>query len=89
MDKAMSANEFTLWLEFEEFDESYPCHMLIKTYQPLQVASKLMREKVLLSDRCCGEAGIFAIARPDIAIQLRYRKQKELQEGVNQYKRNQ
>jgi len=60
-----------------------PCHTPMKTYSPLQVASKLMGKEVLLSDRCCGEAGTFAIARPDIATQVRYRKQEELQQGVN------
>jgi len=37
---------------------------------------------VLLSDRCCGEAGTFAVARPDIATQVRFRKQEELHKGV-------
>jgi FAD/FMN-containing dehydrogenase/Fe-S oxidoreductase len=60
-----------------------PCHTPMKTYPPLQVASQLMGKEVLLSDRCCGEAGTFAIARPDIATQVRFRKQEELQQGVN------
>ena len=63
-----------------------PCHTPIKSYPPVQVASELMGTEVLLSDRCCGEAGTFAIARPDIATQVRYRKQEELEEGVNQCK---
>jgi Fe-S oxidoreductase len=60
-----------------------PCHTPMKTYPSLQVASQLMGKEVLLSDRCCGEAGTFAIARPDIATQVRFRKQEELQQGVN------
>ncbi len=63
-----------------------PCHTPMKTYPPVQVASKLMGTKVLLSDRCCGEAGTFAIARPDISTQVRYRKLEELEEGVIQCK---
>jgi Fe-S oxidoreductase len=39
-------------------------------------------QPVQLSDRCCGEAGTFAISRPDIATQVRYRKQEELLAGV-------
>ncbi len=61
-----------------------PCHSPMKFYNPVKVATQLLGAKVLLSDRCCGEAGTFAIARPDIATQLRYRKQQELQQGLQQ-----
>ncbi|MEZ5671194.1 MAG: (Fe-S)-binding protein [Thiotrichaceae bacterium] len=61
-----------------------PCHTPMK-YQPAtQVVSKLMGRSVLLSERCCGEAGTFAVARPDIATQVRFRKQEELHKGVKQ-----
>jgi Fe-S oxidoreductase len=59
-----------------------PCHTPMKTYNPVRVASALMGQNVLLSDRCCGEAGTMAISRPDIATQLRHRKQEELLAGV-------
>jgi FAD/FMN-containing dehydrogenase/Fe-S oxidoreductase len=59
-----------------------PCHSPIKQYNPTDVASKLMDKKVLLSDRCCGEAGTLGTARPDIASQLRYRKVEELEQGI-------
>ncbi len=59
-----------------------PCHTPIKHYKPLDVAKNLMNQEVLLSDRCCGEAGTFAIARPDIATQVRFRKQAELTAGI-------
>jgi len=59
-----------------------PCHSPMKRIDPIKVASSLMGKKVKLSDRCCGEAGTFAISRPDIASQIRYRKQEELEEGV-------
>jgi Fe-S oxidoreductase len=61
-----------------------PCHTPMKTYQPLEVASGLLGQPVLLSDRCCGEAGTFAVSRPDIASQLRFRKQEELSAGIEQ-----
>ncbi|MHB8453614.1 MAG: DUF3683 domain-containing protein [Acidiferrobacterales bacterium] len=61
-----------------------PCHTPMKSYNPVNVASSLMGQEVLLSDRCCGEAGTFAIARPDIAHQVRFRKQEELQQGIQQ-----
>ncbi len=59
-----------------------PCHTPMKTYAPLKVASELMGQAVGLSDRCCGEAGTFAVARPDIATQVRFRKEEELRNGI-------
>jgi Fe-S oxidoreductase len=59
-----------------------PCHTPMKTYNPVKVASSLMQQQVQLSDRCCGESGTLGTARPDIADQLRYRKQEELQQGL-------
>ncbi len=59
-----------------------PCHTPMKTYNPIKVASSLMGKSVKLADRCCGEAGTLAIARPDIATQIRSRKEYELQQGI-------
>ena len=59
-----------------------PCHTPMKTYSSLEVAGQLMGQPVKLTDRCCGEAGTFAIARPDIATQLRFRKQEELHKDI-------
>ena len=56
-----------------------PCHTPIKAYNPLKVANELLGGGVRLSDRCCGESGTFAVARPDIATQVRSRKQEEIQ----------
>ena len=61
-----------------------PCHTPMKTYSSTGVAGKLLGQDVLLSDRCCGEAGTFAVARPDIATQVRSRKQEELHAGIQQ-----
>jgi Fe-S oxidoreductase len=59
-----------------------PCHTPMKTHAPLSVAKRLLNAEVRLSDRCCGEAGTLAVARPDIATQIRFRKQQELQQGL-------
>lgn len=59
-----------------------PCHTPMKTHNPVRVASSLLGEPVQLSDRCCGEAGTFAISRPDISSQVRYRKLEELRNGL-------
>ena len=59
-----------------------PCHSPMKTYKPLEVTNKLMGTEVALNDRCCGESGTFAAARPDIATQVKFRKQEELEAGM-------
>jgi len=59
-----------------------PCHTPMKRHDPLRVAATLMGSEVRLSDRCCGEAGTFAVSRPDIATQVRMRKLEELERGV-------
>jgi Fe-S oxidoreductase len=61
-----------------------PCHTPMKHYAPARVAGALMGQQVLLSERCCGEAGTFAISRPDIATQVRFRKLEEIRRGVHQ-----
>ena len=59
-----------------------PCHTPMKTYAPLKVTNALMNTEVALNDRCCGESGSFAVARPDIATQVKMRKQEELEKGM-------
>ncbi len=61
-----------------------PCHSPMKTYAPTKVVNALMGEEVALNDRCCGESGTFAVARPDIATQVKMRKQEELEKGMEQ-----
>jgi len=38
--------------------------------------------RVARNDRCCGESGTFAVSRPDIATQVRFRKQLEMERGA-------
>ena len=71
-------------IEGQQYLYHDPCHSPMKTYAPTKVASELMGKQVSLSERCCGEAGTFAVARPDIATQVRFRKQEELQKGLRQ-----
>src|SRR3569623_1337128 len=60
-----------------------PCHTPMKTHNPITVATKLLGgSPVQLNDRCCGEAGTFAVSRPDIATQVRFRKEEELKKGI-------
>jgi len=59
-----------------------PCHTPMKTHAPLKVTNALMGQEVALNDRCCGESGTFAASRPDIATQVKFRKQEELEKGM-------
>jgi Fe-S oxidoreductase len=60
-----------------------PCHTPMKTYQPLKVVNELMGANVALNDRCCGESGTLASTRPDIATQVRFRKEEEMRKGAS------
>jgi hypothetical protein len=55
-----------------------PCHSPMKLREPLVTVKALVGENVRKSDRCCGESGTFGISRPDIATQVRFRKEEEL-----------
>jgi Fe-S oxidoreductase len=54
----------------------------MKTYESTNVAAELLGQKVTLNDRCCGESGSFAISRPDIATQVRFRKEEEIGKDI-------
>jgi Fe-S oxidoreductase len=55
-----------------------PCHSPMKLQDPLKTVKALVGENVRKSDRCCGESGTLAVARPDISTQVRFRKEEEL-----------
>ncbi|MFM2446524.1 MAG: hypothetical protein RI936_971, partial [Pseudomonadota bacterium] len=63
-----------------------PCHTPMKQQDAMKTVNALVTTAdatpVLKSDRCCGESGTFAIGRPDIATQVRYRKQEEMEQGA-------
>jgi FAD/FMN-containing dehydrogenase/Fe-S oxidoreductase len=59
-----------------------PCHTPMKTHQPLKVVNQLMGTKVEMNERCCGEAGTLAVTRPDVATQVRFRKEEEMLKGA-------
>ncbi|MDO4641337.1 MAG: DUF3683 domain-containing protein [Neisseria sp.] len=61
-----------------------PCHSPIKTMNATKMAGELMGKEVVLSDRCCGESGMFAVKRPDIATQVKFRKQEEIEKNLKQ-----
>lgn len=55
-----------------------PCHSPMKLRDPMKTVKGLIGPNVVKNDRCCGESGSFAVVRPDIATQVRFRKVEEL-----------
>jgi FAD/FMN-containing dehydrogenase/Fe-S oxidoreductase len=55
-----------------------PCHNPMKQQDSLKTVKALVGDKVRKSERCCGESGTLGVSRPDIATQVRFRKEEEL-----------
>ena len=55
-----------------------PCHSPMKLREPIATVKALVGENVVRSERCCGESGTFGVTRPDIATQVRFRKEEGL-----------
>jgi len=55
-----------------------PCHSPMKQQDPMKTVKSLVGDTVLKSDRCCGESGTLGVTRPDIATQVRFRKEEEI-----------
>jgi FAD/FMN-containing dehydrogenase/Fe-S oxidoreductase len=64
-----------------------PCHTPMKLQDPLKTVNTLITtvdaQKIEKNDRCCGESGTFAVARPDISTQVRFRKEEEMEKGAD------
>ncbi|MDQ2780906.1 MAG: DUF3683 domain-containing protein [Pseudomonadota bacterium] len=58
-----------------------PCHSPMKLQEPLKTVKALVGPNVLKNDRCCGESGTLGVTRPDIATQVRFRKEEEIRSG--------
>jgi Fe-S oxidoreductase len=56
-----------------------PCHSPMKQQDPMKTVKSLVGDQVVKSSRCCGESGTLGVTRPDIATQVRFRKEEELQ----------
>ncbi len=59
-----------------------PCHSPMKLQDPMKTVKGLLGDKVLKSDRCCGESGTLSLNRPDISTQVRFRKEEEIRKGA-------
>ena len=61
-----------------------PCHSPMKLQDPLKTVNALIPDqKIEKNDRCCGEAGTLAVARPDVSTQIRFRKEEEMVKGAD------
>ncbi len=58
-----------------------PCHNPMKQGDSMQTVRALVGDKVLKSERCCGESGTLGVSRPDISTQVRFRKTEEIRKG--------
>jgi len=58
-----------------------PCHNPMKLGDSMATVKALVGEKVLKSERCCGESGTLGVTRPDISTQVRFRKEEEIRKG--------
>ena len=58
-----------------------PCHNPMKLGDSMKTVKALIGDKVLKSERCCGESGTLGVTRPDISTQVRFRKEEEIRKG--------
>ena len=61
-----------------------PCHNPMKLQDSTTTVKALVGDNVLKSNRCCGESGTLGVTRPDIATQVRFRKEEEIRNGAAQ-----
>ncbi|UCG97060.1 MAG: FAD/FMN-binding oxidoreductase [Burkholderiales bacterium] len=65
-----------------------PCHSPMKQQDPVKTVNALIATadgwKIDKNDRCCGESGTLAVTRPDVATQVRFRKEGEMRAGAGQ-----
>jgi Fe-S oxidoreductase len=59
-----------------------PCHTPMKLQDGTKTTNQLLKladgSRVEKTDRCCGEAGTLAVARPDISTQVRFSKEESI-----------
>ncbi|MDR0478852.1 MAG: (Fe-S)-binding protein, partial [Burkholderiaceae bacterium] len=58
-----------------------PCHDPITLQDSTKTVKALVGPRVIKSERCCGEAGTLGVTRPDVATQVRFRKEREIRKG--------
>lgn len=76
------SNDIKLENNQEQYLYHAPCHDPIKSTQSERVISEIIGSQVTDNDRCCGEAGSFAVARPDIAKQVKFKKENQIKQQL-------
>ena len=61
-----------------------PCHSPMKQQDSLKTVRALVGPAVVKSERCCGESGTLGVSRPDIATQVRFRKEEEIRKAESE-----
>ena len=61
-----------------------PCHSPMKQQDSMKTVQALLGTPVVKSERCCGESGTLGVSRPDIATQVRFRKEEEIRKAEAQ-----
>lgn len=59
-----------------------PCHSPLKHLDKEKIVRALLSQDVVMSEFCCGESGTFALSRPDISGQVKFKKEEEIQRNL-------
>ena len=58
-----------------------PCHNPMKLGDSTKTVKARVGDNVHKNNRCCGESGTLGVTRPDVATQVRFRKEEEIRQG--------
>ena len=69
-----------------------PCHSPMKLQDPLKTVNQLVQtidlQEIKKNDRCCGESGTLGVTRPDIATQIRFKKESEMKKAADELQKD-
>ncbi|MCX7253576.1 MAG: FAD/FMN-binding oxidoreductase [Burkholderiales bacterium] len=69
-----------------------PCHSPMKLQDPLKTVNQLVQtidlHEIKKNDRCCGESGTLGVTRPDIATQIRFKKESEMKKAADELQKD-
>ncbi|MEG3638880.1 FAD/FMN-binding oxidoreductase [Magnetococcus sp. PR-3] len=63
-----------------------PCHTPSKVHDAHEVVKAVTNAEVSHTERCCGEAGTFAVTRPDVSTSVRFIKEQSIGQSRDQLK---
>ncbi|MCF8195873.1 MAG: FAD/FMN-binding oxidoreductase [Polynucleobacter sp.] len=69
-----------------------PCHSPMKLQDPLKTVNQLVQtidlQEIKKNDKCCGESGTLGVTRPDIATQIRFKKESEMKKAADELQKD-